>query len=875
MTLTVGTRLGPYMISAAIGRGGMGEVFRAHDARLNRDVAIKVLPEAFASDPDRLARFEREAQVLASLNHPNIAHVHGLEEGQGVRGLVMELVEGRTLAEVINAAGARGLTVADALPIARQIAEALDVAHEKGIVHRDLKPANIVVTPDGVVKVLDFGLAKAMAPADAAAPPADVMNSPTYTGRLTEVGVILGTASYMAPEQAKGLAVDRRADIWAFGTVLFEMLSGRRAFGGDTSIDIVAAVVSKEPEWSLLPADLPPSVTHVLRRCLEKDPKRRMRDIGDARAELEQAGAVTPVPPVTTATPATRPIRWVPFAGIALGVAAGIVIGRQFLAPSAPASTPVRFDIVVPDRAYPVISPDGTKLVLTSSKGLMVRDLDRLEVRHLAGTEGAQAPFWSNDSSAIVYGARGKLWRVMAAGGAPALLLSRLPTDSWDQDAGGAFTSDGGIVFTNGTSALMRAPAAGGEATTFVDIDPADDLHFHNVSGLPDDRGFIFVSHRKAGPDTIELAAGGKRTRLLRIEGASLHYPVYAPSGHILYTRTPTSAGLWALPFSLSSLSVTGEPFLVDAAASTASISRTSRMAYVPLADIGASRLTWLDRSGKEAGRAEDLRVIDRFVALSPDGTQAAFAQRTDDKWDIWSHTFRGGEFRRLTADGFARSPAWTPDGRSIVYVSTQPNAPQILRRVAADGSGPLGDLGPGREHAVSKDGRFVFYARDFDLFYRPIDGGEETAFLKTPLREHSPRLSPDGRFVLFVQRDPKTLATLAYLKPFPAGEPLDAARDRPQVPLGFMVHAFKWSADGKKIYYTWMADLFEVDVETMPRVRAGVPRKLFSLRSLGTSELFPSFDVTADGQRFLTLVSDPSATVQRVVVVTGFTPRN
>ena len=865
MTLAAGDRLGPYTITSALGRGGMGEVFRARDARLNRDVAIKVLPQEFANDPDRLARFEREAQVLASLNHPNIAHVHGLEEGNGVRGLVMELVEGRTLADVIKAAGARGIPVGDALPLARQIAEALDVAHEKGIVHRDLKPANIVVTFDGTVKVLDFGLAKAMAAADTATA-ADVMNSPTYTGRLTEVGVILGTAAYMAPEQAKGLAVDRRADIWAFGAVLFEMLSGRRAFDGDTSIDIVASVVTKEPAWNQLPAGIPESVMHVLHRCLEKDPKRRMRDIGDARAELEVASPSAPVSQVTKAPPATTRRAWLPI-GITIGLAAGMVVGRQLLAPKPPAPSPVRFEIVVKDITLPVISPDGAKLVLTSPKGLLVRDLDSMDVKELPGTEGARTPFWSNDSSAIVYGARGSLWRVMAAGGAPSLLVSRLPTESWDQDAGGAFTSDGGLVFTNGASAVMRVPAAGGEATTLVDMDPAEDLHFHNVSGLPDDRGFLFVTHRKPGYDTIELFAGGKRQRLLRIEGALLTYPVYSPSGHILYTRSTTSPGLWAVPFSLSSLSITGEPFLVDARASNASISRTMRLAYLPRTGLAPSRLTWVDRTGKEVGRVEELRVIDRYVALSPDGARVAFAERTDDKLDIWTHTFKTGEHRRLTADGFARWPVWTPDGRSVFYTSIPPTGTPTIKRAAADGSGSLGDVGPGREHGVSRDGRFLTYVRDIDLYYRPLQGGDELPLVKNPLRKHFPLLSPDGRFLLYLEREPKAFTPIAHVKPFPTGGS--------PVPLGFATLNYAWSADGKKIYYTVPPDVFEVDVQTTPSIRAGIPRKLFSLRPLGTGGAPPSFDVTPDGQRFLTLVADPESLIQKVIVVLGFSPKS
>ena len=845
----------------------MGEVFRARDTRLNRDVAIKVLPDLFAGDRDRLARFEREAQVLAALNHPNIAHVHGLEESGSTRALVMEFVDGKTLADLIAATGGRGIPVADALPIGRQIAEALDVAHEKGIVHRDLKPANILLTADGTVKVLDFGLAKALE----AAPNSqtELMNSPTFTGGVTGAGVVLGTAAYMAPEQARGLTVDRRADIWAFGVVLYELLAGRRAFDGDTATDIVAAVITREPDWDRLPPSLPDALVRVLHRCLEKDPKRRMRDIGDARAEIEAASAQYSTPQRAAAVPVRHDRRGVPAwawgAGFALALVAGAATGRFLLTPAGTASTPVRFEIILPERARAVMAPDGKRLALTSSQGLLIRNLDRLETRTLPGTDGAESPFWSEDSASLVYGAKGKLWRAGVDGSTP-VPLSSLPSGGWDHDAGGVWTADGSIVFTNGSSPLMRVPAGGGDPSTLVPVNAAEELHFHHASGLPDDRGVLFVTHRKAGADTIELWTGSERRQIVRTEGSGLEYPVYSPTGHILFSRVSSNSGLWAVPFSLASLTVTGQPFLVDAAASGATISRTMRLAYVPPNGIAPSRLTWFDRDGRETGQLGDLHVFDWMLALSPDGAVAAVSELTDDRWDVWTVDLKTGTRKRLTADGFAHNPTWTPDGLSIVYVSAAPRAAPALKRVAADGSGLLEDLGPGRDPGISADGRFVLYGRDSDLFYRPLGtGGAEVPFAKTPDREVVPRLSPDGRFVAYVKQDPNTLERFLFVKPFPSGgEPVDIKASG---------YAHRWSADGRRLFFATDHGIMEVDVQTTARFRAGVPRKLFAVRPLGTSAGYPGFDVSANGERFLTLQSEPQASIQRVLVVLDFKP--
>jgi serine/threonine protein kinase len=905
MALSVGTRLGPYEVTSTLGRGGMGEVFRARDTRLNREVALKVLPDLFASDPERLARFEREAQVLAALNHPNIAHIHGLEESGVVRALVMELVDGITLAEAIRSSGrlaassraeARrssapdrrsgqssdptipraehqaaadsqpsGLPLDDALRIAGQIADALEAAHDKGIVHRDLKPANIVLAPDGTVKVLDFGLAKALDPIEPSA--ANLMDSPTLTAQATGVGVILGTAAYMAPEQARGRAVDRRADIWAFGVVVFEMLTGALPFDGDTTTDIVASVITNEPDWARLPATLPEPLVRLLRRCLEKDPKRRLRDIGDARAELDAAAAPDARRPpigIAAVAPSRRPPAWMLGTALALALAAGIGVGRWLLVPDPAAPTPVRFEISLPNGARGVMAPDGLKVALTSAGGLQIRDLDRLETRALPGTEGADSPFWSEDSTALVYGAKGRLWRAPIAGGPP-VLIGMLPGTGWDQDAGGAWTADGSIIYTNGSSALMRVPAVGGDSVTVLEPS-GEDLHFHNASGLPDYRGVLFITHRKQGPDTIELLAGGQRRQLLRLEGSALEHAIYSPSGHLLFTRGPSNVGLWAVPFSLSQLEVTGEPFLVAAGAVTPSLSRTSRLAFMPVSGMPPSRLTWVDRQGRRVGRLEEPRVFDRWPVFSPDGAQVAVAERTEDSWDIWTIHLKAGTRTRVTSDGAARNPVWTPDGRSIIYTSAQPGATR-LKRVAADGSGVLEEIGPGRDAVVTADGGSVVYSRQFQIFSRPMSGaGAEVTVVGGPDRAVSPRPSPDGRFLSYVSVDPTTFTPTLLVRPFPAGEgrwEIAALGGNP-----------RWSRDGRRLFFARDEQVLEVDVQTTPSFRVGVPRRLFTVRPIGSSTAYPGFDVSPDGQRFLLIEPDEAAMTASLVVVLDFAPQ-
>ena len=552
MALTPGTRLGVYDITAAIGEGGMGQVYRATDAKLKRQVAIKVLPPSLSVDADRLARFQREAEVLASLNHPNIAAIYGLEEGGGITALVMELVEGDDLSQRI----ARGaLPLDEALPIAKQIAEALEAAHDQGIIHRDLKPANIKVRGDGTVKVLDFGLAKALDPAGASA--VNAANSPTLTGHATALGMIIGTAAYMAPEQAKGKAVDKRADIWAFGVVLYEMLAGRSAFAGETVTDIIAAVVTRDADWTALPAATPASIRRLLARCLEKDPKRRLRDIGDVRFEIDEtiargfsearSGEVMSSPVRPAGVPLGGKLAWT-VVGAALGAALAVALAWSGAWPRTPPSEshPLRLSIVHTEGsevAAPAISPDGRRVVYRARRGdgmplLWVRDLAIGESQPLAGTEDATMPFWSPDSRDLGFFTGGALKRVSAAGGPV-----RLVTDNvgpWS-GYGGAWAADGTIAVSR-QAGLFRVSADGGAMTALTKLPSGDWAHFW-PNFLPDGRRFLFTA--KLYTRTAEASEQGiylgsldspKIERLL----PDLSSAVYASPGYLVFAREGT-----------------------------------------------------------------------------------------------------------------------------------------------------------------------------------------------------------------------------------------------------------------------------------------------------------------------------------------------
>jgi serine/threonine protein kinase len=847
----------------------MGEVYRARDTKLDRDVAIKIVPALFANDPDRLTRFKREAKTLAALNHPNIAQIHGVEEAGGAPALVMEFVDGEDLAARI----ARGpVPVAEALQIARQIADALDAAHERGIVHRDLKPANIKVAHDGTVKLLDFGLAKALdSGADSGV---GAMNSPTILAsgpQVTGQGVILGTAAYMSPEQARGKTVDKRADIWAFGVVLYEMLTGRSPFKGDTATDAIAAIVTTDPDWTALPGGTPDRVVEVMRRCLEKDTKQRLRDIGDARAEL--SGAISGVATGPRhISPARRQVAsWIWIGAIVLALLIGAALGTQLRREVSAAASQVTFEISVPDRPDPVISPDGSRIAFTSGGRLFVRELRSVNALELAGTQGAVTPFWSPDSSSIGYGANGKLWRISASGGQP-FLICNLPQGQWDADAGGAWLPDGYIIFTNGGSPLYRVAAVGSDPTIVVKPPDGVTAHYHDATALPDARGVLFVTHGKAGPDTLNLWAGaGEPRELLQLKGQSIHDPVFSPTGHILFHRQPGNAGVWGIPFSVEGASVTGEPFLVVPGVSSPSISTTSSLVYVPNVESPPSRLVWLGRDGKVLSRIEPARNMDPIAALSPDATRAAVSLRTDDKWDIWVISLKTGASTRVTSDGTARRPRWSPDGKSIVYDSGSTQAPfgtgqassTTVKRASADGSGELGDFGAGRDAAMSGDGARVIYMRDFDLFSRPIAGGEEIGVLVGPTTDAFPAPSPDGRHLAFMTLTPTHVGVSVV--------PMSAPQKRLEVSTGATWWP-RWSRDGRRLFFATIRDIQQVDVYAEPSFRLGIPKPLFDRPA--TAGAAAPFDVSPDGERFLVVEPDKSVSRPRsIVVVLNFAP--
>ncbi|HKZ53169.1 MAG TPA: protein kinase, partial [Candidatus Acidoferrales bacterium] len=740
----IGKKISHYSITAKLGEGGMGEVYRATDSRLGREVALKVLPEVFAADSERMARFQREAQVLASLNHPNIAAIYGLEEDSGTHALALELVEGPTLAERI----AHGpMPVDEALLIARQVAEALEAAHERGIIHRDLKPSNVKLTPAGQVKVLDFGLAKAFGPE---ATEEDISKSPTLTMASTQAGVILGSAAYMSPEQARGKPVDPRADIWAFAVVLFEMLTGKQLFGGETVSDSLAAIIRQEPDWASLPNGVSVAVRKLLRRCLVKEPRQRLRDIGEARIALEQiiSGAEPlegePAPVVALASHRKQALLWV--SSLILGLVAGGAIVWS-LRPRTPESPLRKFELPVVELGTeigrtPVISPDGRRIAYWSGKGLWVREFDRLEARQIVSGGNLRFPLWSPDSHNLAYVAEGKLWKVSIDGGDPSVVAT-INFNLGGSTPGGVWTEDGRIIFAPSAtgSGVLTVSAQGGDFASFIERDPTTESDFHKPSLLPGGKGILFIIDRKeGGPDTIGVVSGRTRKVVLQLPNEYLDSPVYSPTGHLLYQRNTTNPGIWAVSFSLERLEASGEPFLVVPAASWPSLSSDGMLAYVRGTLTRRGELVWLDRNGKIVGSIGESQQGLDGPALSPDGRWvAATAQDENFKWDVYLFDALRKTRTRLTfTDTDDMHPTWMPDGKQVLFATEGPSGDAGATSVqskAADGSGPVRTLAPGSEPTVSPDGKTLLFVNigegtTYDLWQMPLQGGEPTPYL-------------------------------------------------------------------------------------------------------------------------------------------------
>lgn len=821
MELAPGTRIGPYQIVGSLGAGGMGEVYRARDTRLDRDVAIKVLPSVFAADPDRAMRFEREAKTLAALNHPHIAQIHGLEASGGVQSLVMELVEGEDLAARI----ARGpIPLDEAIPIARQIAEALEAAHEAGIIHRDLKPANIKLRPDGTVKVLDFGLAKALAsPAMAV----DAAQSPTFTSpayaNATHRGVILGTAAYMAPEQARGKPVDRRADIWAFGCVLYEMLTGQSAFAGDTVTDTLAAIVTRTPEFARLPPATPAPVRHLLSRCLERDPRLRLRDIGEARIVLARDGDAAPA--VAADAPRASRGRTLAWAGgaLLLAVATGVAVWQL----RAPADPPTRhFTIPTPNDAPPAstaIAPDASAIAFVADERLWLQRFDAFKPEEVTGASGANAVFWSPDSAFLGFQARDQLWKVPVTGGPP-IAMGRVP-QNFTPAGGAAWLDDGRILFTTGGTGVMQIPAEGGTATPVIEVDPETEEDLHNVSALPGGRGLLFVRHSKdSTPWVLEAYsfADGKRRRLH--EGPAFG-PVYAPSGHILFEQ---AGGLWVLPFDLERLEATGPATQRYTNAGWPSIARDGTLVMRPTGIEGSDlRLGWVDRSGKPGALIGQSNAPIFSPRLSPDGRFVAAAVGDKPTASIWIYDIARGTERTLTLEaGYNTYPEWTPDGRHVVYPC---NTSVCARR--ADGTGErvevVTKISPDDGIAIAPDGRQLVFAREngetgVDLMVVDLGDAGVTAPATAPARplitapraQFDPDFSPDGRFIAYTSTEAGTMAV--YVSPFPRAD------SKWLVSRGYGVRP-RWSRSGNRLYYLDdLRRIVEVEVRLKPTFEPG-----------------------------------------------------
>jgi eukaryotic-like serine/threonine-protein kinase len=878
MTLSPGSRLAHYDIVAVLGVGGMGAVYRARDSKLNRDVAIKVLLATVADDADRLARFGREAQVLASLNHPNIAAIYGIEEtnpdgpAEAPRdmALVMELVEGPTLADRL-ATGA--LPVDEALAIARQIAEALLAAHEAGIVHRDLKPANIKVRDDGTVKVLDFGLAKALDPVGASS--ATAMNSPTLSVHATQMGLVLGTAAYMAPEQARGRAVDRRADIWAFGVVLFEMLTGRRAFEGDDISITLAAVLKDQVAWKALPADLPTPLRRLLRRCLEKDPRRRLSSIGDARLEMDDVGAApleeasASAPPVVNAQPAPRSRAPWMVAALSIVVAiAAVVLWAPWRAEVDPPK--VSFELLeglqgglLTDISRQIaLSPDGRHLVARvsdpSGNRLWLRPLDRLNGTVMPGTDNAAFPFWSPDGRQVGFFANNKLRIVDALGGSPQTVADAV------SGRGGTWNDDGVILFApDMEGGLVRMAASGGVPAPVTELDRSRGETAHRYPRfLPDGERFIYLI-QSTQPENSGIYVGSLGSKEKKYLVAASTAAEFTSPDVLLFLREAT---LMAQRIDLATMALSGDAIQVAEAIdrdsglgnSGIAVSQNGVLAYRGGGASGERYLTWIDRTGKAEGTVGQSRRYEN-PRLSPDGTLLAVF-RTEGGGDIWIDDLARGSSTRLTFDPSVDNvPVWSPDGRRIAFMSNRDGGVFNLYVKDADGTGADELLLKTPHNKTindwSADGQYILYSEDDpatkeDLWVLPLAAGAKpTRVVATSFSETAGSFSPDGRWIAYASNEsgPRQV----FVQRFPA------ARGKWQVSTSAGNNNYpRWRPDGKELFFDNGGTMLSVDLAgTVPggAFKSGVPQRLFQ----GLQSLPPhNYDVDPGGRRFLVVTS-------------------
>ncbi|HET7224607.1 MAG TPA: protein kinase [Candidatus Eisenbacteria bacterium] len=882
MTLAAGTRLGPYEIVAPLGSGGMGEVYRAHDTRLSRDVAIKALPAAFATDPDRLARFEREAKLLASLNHPNISGIFGLEQVEGARYLVLEFVAGETLAARL----ARGpLPVREALEIAVKIASGVEAAHESGVVHRDLKPGNVMITGRGGVKVLDFGLATGGA-AGAAGSDASLSASPTMAYGGTSAGMILGTAAYMSPEQARGRVVDRRSDIWSFGCLLYECLAGRQAFQGGTVSDLIASILEREPDWSALPAATPARVRELLARCLRKDSHERLRDIGDARLEL---GEVLAAPAQEPGAPRAVPSRGTMIVA-ALVLAALLVVvwalGRRSVVPSAHRTAPLVATLVPSSsdvgRVAPAgvaLSEDGTRLAFVGLDSLgrrvaMVRDLSSTTTVTIPASDGADRPFFSPDGRWLAFAAHGALWKARLPDGAAERIRG---TDDGSMDpggliSGGAWAGDGFIYYSvrfRPFRGILRVSADGG-APTRVAAPVENDGAYSLVSAepLPGGRRLIAVaatSEMGSGPlVTIELATGathpiGERATEVRFVGDQL---LFRGQDGALY-RLPFDPAGARRRGPAERLTTLGSS--VGSGARDFAVSGNGLLAWLDSPPSAGTNPLWdVDRAGRAVSLPVEARAYDR-PAISPSGTRLAVALPGDTGRDVWTLDLARNVLSRVTFGPDNIDPVWSPDGRRIAYAGFRRGTFEVLVR-NADGSGVVDTLVAGPLFtfplAWSPDGNWVVYRENNpttneDILMVSTDGRRtRRGLVQTPASELSPSLSPNGRWLAYSSDE--TGEQEIYLKPIEGG-------GRVQVSSGGGTEP-RWSADGREVFFRSPTHFMAARVVPGDPIAVSRPVPLFEDRYL-RNDRRSEYVVRPDGRGFIFIAPGGHALAVRLVV--------
>jgi eukaryotic-like serine/threonine-protein kinase len=881
MALQPGTRLESYEVVAALGAGGMGEVYRARDCTLNRDVALKILPELFASDPDRLARFTREAQMLAALNHPNIAQIYGVVEGPPIAGrartraLVMELVEGEDLAQRLL----RGpIPIKEALTIARQVVDALDTAHERGIVHRDLKPANIKVAPDGTVKILDFGLAKKWDPAQDTT--SGLSNTPTAFD-ITVSGAILGTPAYMSPEQARGKSADRAADVWAFACLLYEMLTGIKAFRGETATDTLAAIVTAEPDWGALRRDVPPSVQRLLHRCLAKDRRLRLRDAGAVLLELTEAPLDRTAPP---ATPGRERWTWIGVTALLASAALGTLM---FARRPAAAEPELRVEISTPpteDELSLALSADGQKIVFAAAapggeSQLWLRSLDSSAARPLSGTNGATYPFWSPDGRAVAFFADNKIKRIDVAGGPPQTLVSTSP------GRGGAWNTSGVIVFAATDGPLRRVSEKGGESTPLTRVETPQQLNHRFPQFLPDGQHFLFYVRGAPEVQGIYVGSldGAPMRRLLDADPATPYYT----ARHLLFIR---QGALLAQPFDVDRLELSGSPFpvaepiAVDPVGLGAplSVAAAGSLAFRPTVGGRRHQLIWFDRKGHEistVGNPDTATPL--HPELSSDGRRVAISRNVNGNVDIWLLETNRGLLNPLTFDVAVDDfPLWSPDGHQIVFTSNRKGAFDLYRKATNGEDGEeLLLSAPSFKSATdwSRDGRFILFRMTspetgYDLWVLPIGGDNKPIpIVRTNAEERDGQFSPDGKWIAYQSNESGRFEI--YLQAFPG----PGTKSRISTNGGAQV---RWRQDSRELFYValdgqMMAVPIRLDSNSQA-VEAGAPTALFHTRGVGGAVRGVNrqqYVVSPDGQRFLINALSEESVVAPITLILNWKP--